>query len=176
MSTIRTIRELRRREVTPATIYGYLNQLVGRWETETVRVCSPVIVIRGVTVIDWMEGARFLVVRTQNEHEDFPASFAILGFMEPERVEGDGTMDALRPDRKALRMHVYDAYGAFRRYRTTINEDMWRLEPEAAGDTRRFVGSLPSQDCIVGRWQVRGDGDRWEDDLEITYRRWEPQG
>lgn|SRR5690606_7155847 len=170
-----TNRERARREMTPARVYECLNQLVGRWETETVRVRDPLITIPGVTVIDWMEGGNFLVMRARHEHAEIPASFAILGFMTSERVASGDLRSTAALDPSALRMHVYDAWGAFRRYRTSISEDMWRLEPERTGDARRFVGMLPSQDCIAGRWQVLGGDGRWEEDLEITYRRWEPQ-
>lgn len=173
-----TIRERKRRPLTTALVYEYLNQLVGRWETETVRAQDPVVVIPGITVIDWMEGARFLVMRSQHDQADIPASFAILGFMDRPAGAGDDAPrapNAAAYDPAALQMHVYDARGAFRRYRTSISQDAWRLEPEGADEARRFVGSLPSQDCIAGRWQVRGGGDRWEDELRITYRRWEPQ-
>lgn len=174
-----TIRERKRRPLTTALVYEYLNQLVGRWETETVRAQDPVVVIPGITVIDWMEGARFLVMRSRHDHADVPATFAILGFMDRHHgARSDvrvGSLEEVPYDPAALQMHVYDERGEFRRYRTSISQDAWRLEPEGADEARRFVGSLPSQDCIAGRWQVRGGGDRWEDELRITYRRWEPQ-
>ena len=45
-----------------------LNRLVGSWSTEATHPALPGVVVRGTTSIEWLEGQRFLIVRSRNDH------------------------------------------------------------------------------------------------------------
>ena len=69
-------------------------------------------------------------------------------------------------------MHYFDSRGVFRVYEVSIDDESWRLWRNAPGFSQRFTGTFADGgDAIVGRWQLCQDDVRWDDDLEITYRR-----
>ena len=63
-----------------------LNRLVGNWVTEATHPALPGAVVRGTAAIEWLEGQRFLVVRSHNDHPDFPDAISIIGFTDVDRV------------------------------------------------------------------------------------------
>src|SRR4051794_31413653 len=74
--------------------------LIGTWDTE---VTHPMIdaVVAGHVSFEWLDGARFLVQRSHNDHDQFPDAISIIG--PPEA--GDG-----------LVMEYFDSRGVRRTY------------------------------------------------------------
>ena len=116
-------------------------------------------------------GQRFLIVRSRNDHPDFPDAISILGFTDVDRVGPDANeSNASRGSR--LCMHYFDSRGVFRLFESNIDAEAWRLWRDAPGFSQRFTGSFAdSGDTIVGRWQLSRYDSHWGDDLQIVYRR-----
>jgi hypothetical protein len=146
-----------------------LKRLVGSWALGATHPAFPGLVVRGTAEVTWLEGERFLIHRARTEHPDFPDSISIIGFMESDRVGSEA------PGESRLCMHYFDSRGVFRVYEVSIDDAVWRLWREAPGFSQRFSGTFSADgDTIDGRWQLRADDVKWENDLEITYRRSRP--
>lgn len=75
-------------ETTEAALQE-LNQLVGNWSTEATHPALPGVVVHGSVSIEWLEGQRFLIIRSRNDHPDFPDAISIIGFTDVDRVGSD---------------------------------------------------------------------------------------
>lgn len=146
-----------------------LNHLVGTWTTEATHPAMPGVVVRGTAVVEWLEGRRFLIVRSGNDHPDFPDSISILGFTDADRI---GNTAAASDRKSQMTMHYYDSRGVFRTLGAAVDDASWRLERIAPGFSQRFTGTFADDfRTIAGVWQLCEDGVHWNDDLRITYRR-----
>ena len=146
-----------------------LNRLVGRWATEATHPSLPGVVVHGTAIVEWLEGERFLIVRSRTDHADFPDSISVIGEMERDRVD-DGA--GLVESHSALHMHYFDSRGVFRVCQTRVTDDAWEWWRSAAGFSQRFIGRFADDgDAIVGQSQLCKDDVNWADDLAITYRR-----
>lgn len=147
-----------------------LNRLVGTWITEATHPALPGAVVRGTAAIEWLEGQRFLVVRSHNDHPDFPDAISIIGFTDVDRVGADA--DESPGSGSRLCMHYFDSRGVFRVYEANVDVDAWRMWRHAPGFSQRFTATFTDDDnVIVGRWQLCRDDEHWVDDLQILYRR-----
>jgi hypothetical protein len=132
-----------------------LKALVGEWASEAVHAAFPTMVVQGHTAVEWLEGERFLILRSQADHPDFPDSISIIGAQE------DG-----------LSMHYFDSRGVHRVYDVSMRDGVWRVWRDAPGFSQRFAGRFSDDgDTITGMWELSCDGSTWNNDLEITYRR-----
>jgi hypothetical protein len=144
-----------------------LERLVGSWTTEATHPALEGVVVHGTADVSWLEGRRFLLVRSRTDHPQFPDALSVLGVTEHDRVDDGGNVD----DDGPLTMHYFDSRGVFRVYRTEVDDAAWRIHRDAGEMSQRFVGTFADGgDTIVGRWQMQKNG-RWTDDLQITYRR-----
>ena len=140
-------------------------RLVGRWTTEATHRGLPGAIIRGSSEIEWLEGERFLIYRSSYDHPDIPDSISIIG------------------DTDGLRMHYFDARGVHRIFKVTVTGEEW----EMTMDRHSSAGSFASPDApfsqritytfededrtMSGKAMLSYDNVKWDDDLEITYRR-----
>ena len=148
-----------------------LAHLVGTWTTEATHPAVPGVVVHGTAIIEWLEGERFLILRSRTDHAAFPDAVSIIGFTEFDRIDHP-TLDPAIADKPRLRMHYFDSRGVFRVYEVRIDDESWELWRDAPGFSQRFTGRFADGgDTIVGRWQLSRDALHWVDDLEITYRR-----
>jgi hypothetical protein len=132
-----------------------LEALAGAWETEATHPALPGVVVRGRAEFEWLEGEKFLIERTWNEHPDFPDAIAIIG------DTGEG-----------LTMHYFDSRGVFRIYEVSAEEGTVRFARAAPGFDQRFEGTFADDgNTLRGLWRLSRDGSTWADDLAITYRR-----
>jgi hypothetical protein len=149
----------------------HLDRLVGTWSTEATHPAMPGVVVHGTVVIEWLEGARFLIHRARTEHPDFPDSISVIGVTDRDRVDGSSG-ESSAPTDSRLQMHYFDSRGVFRVYDVSIDDETWRLWRDAPGFSQRFAGAVAdSGDTISGTWQLCPDDVHWNDDLRITYRR-----
>jgi hypothetical protein len=72
-------------ETTEAALQP-LNRLVGSWSTEATHPARPGVVVHGTASIELLETQHFLIVRSRNDHPDFPDAISILGFTDVDRV------------------------------------------------------------------------------------------
>lgn len=142
-----------------------LGVLVGHWTIEATHRLFPDLVVTGDATFDWLEGERFLIARSRVDHPDFPDAISLIG------------------DTDGLRMYYFDSRGVHRTYEVRIGEGWWGYtrndrpapgEQPVPGSWQRFIGRLEDgANTIAGVAQLSSDGQTWEDDLWITYRRTE---
>jgi hypothetical protein len=134
-------------------------RLVGAWTTEATHPEVPGTTVSGTADVQWLEGGRFLVFRSHNDHPDFPDSISILG------------------DTGGLRWHYFDSRGVHRILELRVTDDGWEMARDAAGDDasafsqRLTVTFGDDDDTMAGLAKLSYDGETWQDDLQITYRR-----
>lgn len=133
-----------------------LDALTGTWTTEMSHPAIPDTVVRGDVTAEWLEGGQFLIHRSRTDHPDFPDSISIVG-----RFDG------------ALQMHYFDSRGVHRVYDAGVDEREWRLSRDDPDFSQRFTGTITA-DGIDGAWRLSRDGESWDDDLRIAYRRAQP--
>jgi hypothetical protein len=140
---------------TPAAAVPGLGKLVGNWTTEASHPQLPGTVVHGRTEIEWLEGERFLVVRARIDHPDFPDSISIIG------------------DTGGLRMHYFDSRGVHRLVDVNISDDSWGFKFDSPPDWYQRMNHTfeDGGNRIEGLAQLSRDGEAWDDDLKITYRR-----
>lgn len=131
------------------------DRLVGEWTFEATHPMVPGTVVNGRMTYEWLEGERFLIQRSSNDHPDFPDSISVIGFASEE-----------------LTAHYFDSRGVFRIYRIAMEDDtlrMWRDEP---GFSQRSEAKL-SRDgrTLALTGQLSRDDETWEEDLSTTYTR-----
>jgi hypothetical protein len=134
-------------------------RLVGAWTTEATHPAVPGTIVSGTADVQWLEGERFLVFRSHNDHPDFPNSISIIG------------------DTDGLRWHYFDSRGVHRVYEFSVTDDGWEIARnvaarDASGFSQRIMVTFEAGDeTMAGRSKISHDNETWQDDLEITYRR-----
>jgi hypothetical protein len=147
-----------------------LERLLGSWITLAQHPMLPGVDVHGSAELERLEGERFLIQRSRNDHPDFPDALSVIGYMEQDRVDHT----AGRPTQTAARlcMKYFDSRGVFRDYDVSIDSDAWKIWRDAPGFSQRFTGSFADGgNTIAGLWQLCQDDQHWKDDLRITYRR-----
>jgi len=157
---------------TSAPALQPLDRLVGAWTTEATHPAFPGVIVRGTVTIEWLEGERFLIHRARTDHPDFPDMIAIIGFTDRDRAGEASANDPKTGGAPELTMHYFDSRGVFRVYKAGVDDEAWRVWRDAPGFSQRYTGTFADGgDAIFGRWQLCQDDVRWNDDLQITYRR-----
>lgn len=136
-------------------------KLIGEWTTEATHPEVPGTVVQGTARIEWLEGERFLILRSWVNHPDFPDSIAIVG------------------DTDGLRMHGFDSRGVHRLWDVTVSDNGWEATRRCPASAPDFSQRMPltfgdGDRTMSGTSQVSHDDDTWDDDLAITYRRAHP--
>ena len=128
--------------------------LIGTWATEATHPTVDA-VVAGSTTFAWLEGGRFLVQRSSNEHELFPDAICVIGAPET----GNGLVS-----------EYFDSRGVRRTYAASLDDGVLRFRRDAPGFDQRFSAVLGA-DGFDGLWQVAETPGEWRDDLRVTYRR-----
>jgi hypothetical protein len=128
--------------------------LIGTWATEATHPMVDA-VVAGSVAYEWLEGGRFLIQRSRNEHELFPDAIGVIGAPEA----GDG-----------LVMEYFDSRGVRRTYGVSLEDGALRMWRTAPGFDQRFGATLAG-DYFEGLWQVAETPGAWRDDLAVIYRR-----
>jgi hypothetical protein len=129
-------------------------RLVGEWTTEATHPAVPGTVVHGTASVEWLEGERFLILRSRSDHPDFPDSISIIG------------------DTDGLRMHYFDSRGIHRIYELTVTNDGWEIARDAPEFSQRLWVTFADEDnTMIGKSKLSEDDETWNDDLEITYSR-----
>ena len=74
--------------------------LIGTWDTEATHPQIDAVVAGSIT-FEWLEGGRYLIQRSHNEHEQFPDAICVIG----PPADGEG-----------LVMEYFDSRGVRRTY------------------------------------------------------------
>jgi hypothetical protein len=133
---------------------GPFDALIGTWATESTH---PMIeeVVPGSVTYEWLEGGRFLIQRSRNEHELFPDAIWLIGAGEA----GDG-----------LVLEYFDSRGVRRTYDGSLEGAQLRIWGDFPEFAQRFSATLGG-DPFEGQWQLADTPGDWRDDLKVTYRR-----
>ena len=130
------------------------DMLIGTWDTQATHPMFDG-AVPGTITFEWLEGGKFLVQRSRNDHELFPDAITVIG--PPEA--GDG-----------LVMEYFDSRGVRRTYGISLDDGelrIWRDDPEFA---QRYAATL-GPDRFDGVWQLARTAGDWQDDLKMSYRR-----
>ena len=128
--------------------------LIGTWTTEATHPDVDA-VVHGTATFEWLEGGRFLVLRTRNDHELFPDAISIIG--PPE--SGDG-----------LVLEYFDSRGVRRTYETSFTDGVWRTRRDAEGFDQRTEATVAPEE-FVGEGQLARTPGEWTGDVRTIYRR-----
>ena len=128
--------------------------VIGTWDTEATHPMLDV-VVPGVSTFEWLEGGRFLVQRSSNEHAQFPDAIWVTGAPET----GDG-----------LVTEYFDSRGVRRTYRASLDDGVLRLRREQPGFDQRFSAVL-GRARFEGMWELAETPGDWRGDLRVAYRR-----
>ena len=128
--------------------------LIGTWTTEATHPMFEG-VVQGTSTFEWLEGDRFLVQRSRNDHDQFPDAISVIGAPEA----GDG-----------LVMEYFDSRGVRRTYRVSIEDGVWRIWRDHSGFDQRMSAEI-SPDGFVAQYQLAETRGEWKDDLRAIYRR-----
>jgi hypothetical protein len=137
-----------------------LERLVGSWQVEITMPSDPPLIVRGLTVYKWLEEGRFLLMRSNVEHADFPIAAAVVG--------GDDSNGSYS-------MLYSDSRGVTRIYAMSLSGEVWELWRNAPGFSQRFTGEFSEDgNTITGRWEASADGENWKLDFDLTYTKANP--
>jgi hypothetical protein len=129
--------------------------LIGEWTFEATHPMLPSTVVTGRMTYEWLEGRRFLIQRSSNDHSDVPDSISVVGFVDDE-----------------LTAHYFDSRGVFRVYRIAMEGDTLRMWRDAPGFSQRLEAKLSADGTtLAGVWELSRDDETWDDDLAITFTR-----
>lgn len=139
-----------------------LEPFIGEWNLEP-RFSFPVPdEVTGRMVFEWMPGGRFLVQRWVVSHPEAPDGIAVIG---PDDSGG------------AYLQHYFDSRGVARVYKMGFTGGLWTLLRNAADFSplefsQRYSGRFSDDgNRIDGTWEICHDGETWEKDFDLTYRR-----
>ena len=131
--------------------------LIGEWTMELTHPAFEGTVIRGTTSFEWLEGRRFLIQRSANDHPDFPDSISVIGVME---------------DETDLSMQYFDSRGVHRVYAIGFDGKELTVERDAPGFAQRLHATLGDDGAtLAGVWELNRDDQGYRDDLAFAYRR-----
>jgi hypothetical protein len=113
------------------------------------------LIVSGGITFEWLEGGRFLIQRSRNDHELFPDAICVIGV--PEADDG-------------LVMEYFDSRGVRRTYGVSLEDGVLRMWRHHPGFDQRFSAAL-GPDAFEGQWQLAETPGDWQDDLKVIYRR-----
>lgn len=143
-----------------------LHLLVGEWDLEATHPMVPGVVVRGKATFEWIDGDGFLLMRSSNDHPDFPNSASIIGRAAVDR--GGEPQD----DDEALRLFYFDSRGVHRVYELSLTREAWEWRRDSPELSQRFRATFEEDgDVLAGQGRMSRDGETWEDDIAMTYRR-----
>jgi hypothetical protein len=128
--------------------------LIGTWDTEARHPLVDA-VVPGTVTYEWLEGGKFLIQRSRNEHELFPDAISVIGAPE----HGDG-----------LVMEYFDSRGVRRTYRTSFEDGVLRVWRDHPGFDQR-MSTRVGPDTFEAVYQLAEKPGEWRDDLRTVYRR-----
>jgi len=149
-----------------SSAFHELDALLGEWTWEASIGGTPT--AQGEASFEWLEGDGFLLQRTDGEPaETAPAEWttnspfptvAVIAF----------------DDVSGVFAYAYaDARGVRRVYQMHLAARVWEISGQAGLEFyQRFRGTFSSDEqSIDGRWERSRDGEHWDTDFDIVYRK-----
>jgi hypothetical protein len=131
-----------------------LEILIGEWEMELSNASflpNPSDTAKGKLSIEEIEKGAFLRMR----------------------MNDDATWLFSRDDsRTDYNVFYYDSRKVSRLYEMSFAENKWRIWRNSPTFSQRYEGEISRDgNTITGRWEKSDDGNKWEHDFNVTYRR-----
>jgi hypothetical protein len=127
--------------------------LIGEWQTTML---FPGQTLEGEASFDWLSPGGLVAMRSKTLGAWLPpAAVAVIGHDD---------------DTARWSMVYHDDRGVSRIYAMTIESGNWTLECKPEGFFQRFHATIENG-RIEGAWTKSYDGENWEDDFRILYRR-----
>ncbi len=145
----------------PNPALGPLAPLLGEWRTTGTHPLVPGTTFHGRTSFAWHEGGAFVVVRSEIDEPEVPSAVAVIG-----SDDAAGTLTMLYSDERAVS----------RRYTVEVGDGEVSWHRDEAGFAQRTVLTVAADGSrLDARGTMSRDGGPWEDDLQLTYERIDPQ-
>ena len=134
-----------------------LAPLVGEWKLEARGADGQQWPGDAGATFEWHESGAHLVERSWVEMEGAPDGVSIIGC-----DAANGTYTQLYSDER----------GVCRIYDMSIGNGEWKLWRQGEPFAQRWSATISDDgDTIAGRWELARDGEDFELDFELTYRR-----
>lgn len=138
-----------------------LEPLVGQWDMEASPPGGPAWPAEASTTIEWHESGAHLVQRSTVDMSEAPDGVSIIGC-----DAANGTYVSLHSDER----------GVCRIYEMEIADREWKLRRNGEPFPQRFTATISEGgNTITGRWEKAPDGETWETDFDVVYRRKDPR-
>jgi hypothetical protein len=132
--------------------------LIGEWTTVGAHPLLPGKTFHGRTTFTWLESGAFLLYQSHIDEPDIPDGVAILG------------TDDARPN--AGTMLYFDVRNVSREYRWTFADNVWTWSRDEPSLSQRMVLTIAKDgQSMEVQGQMSQNGQAWEPDLHLTYRR-----
>lgn len=133
---------------------AHLEPLIGEWRAVVQAGGSEV--EAGSVSFEWLEDGAFIIQRSQAP-APYPSGVTVIGC-----DDSTGRCAA----------HYFDSRGVARLYEVSLSDGVWKQWREAPGFSQRYSGRFSEDgDTIDGGWELCRDGETWEHDFDLTYRR-----
>ena len=134
-----------------------MEALVGEWTLEAIGPGGEPWPGEGRATIEWHASGAHLLKRTAIDVPEAPSEVSIIGC-----DAANGTYYQLYSDDR----------GVCRVYEMSIGDGKWRLWRAGEPFAQRFTGTFEDDgNTIVGRWDKAEDGENYETDFGLIYRK-----
>jgi hypothetical protein len=128
--------------------------LIGTWDTEAKHVAVD-FTVTGHWTFEWLHGGHYVLVRSHNDHPQFPDGLVVIGAPE----EGDG-----------LVAEYFDDRGVRRTYNVAIEDGVLRWWRDAPEFDQRLTAVLGENE-FDGEFELATSPGAFKHDMTVTFRR-----
>lgn len=130
--------------------------LIGEWTMVGSHPQLP-FPAHGHSIFEWLREDSLLAWHFNWEPGEIPNAFSVIG-----RDDAVESCSVLYSDER----------GVGRIYQMTLKDGVWKMWRDSAGFSQRVTGTVSSDGkSIECRGELSRDGNHWEPDLDVTYRR-----
>jgi hypothetical protein len=139
-----------------------LEAFVGEWDLEASFPSLPDADVRARTVFEWVLDRKFLLQRAEISIPEAPNGLMVIAPV----AGGDG-----------YTQHYFDSRGVVRTYAMTFDGRIWTLTRETPDFSpldfaQQYTGTFEDDGATIrGGWKICHDGETWEHDFDLTYRK-----
>jgi len=137
-----------------------LTPLIGVWRTTGQHPLVPGTTFHGRSSFEWMDGGAFVLVRSEIDEPEIPSAVAVIG-----SDDAAGTLTLI----------YFDERDISRRYTVEVGDGEVSWHRDEAGFAQRMVLTIAADGArLEARGTMSRDGRPWEDDLQLSYERFDP--
>jgi len=139
-----------------------LKLFIGTWEMEISNASflpDAHAIIKANASFEWFEDGEFLILRQGTKNKETPWAIWFIGH-----------------DKDAQNYTVFymDDQRSSRVYEMSFENSIWKLWRNGPQFRQRFTGEVnQDQNIISGYWEKSVDGNSWEHDFQLTYKKTE---